>query len=58
MELYGVVQTGMTLLQHAAYRGNSELCDLLLAHGADINSNYHEHGYTALMFGALTGRCE
>ncbi|XP_060081894.1 ankyrin repeat and MYND domain-containing protein 2-like [Ylistrum balloti] len=47
--------TGMTPLQHAAFRGKTELCQLLLAHGADVNSNYHENGYTALMFSALSG---
>ena len=45
----------MTALQHAAYKGNLELCRQLLLRGADVNSNEHEHGYTALMFGALSG---
>lgn len=31
------------------------MCELLLAQGADINSNYHEHQYTALMFACLSG---
>jgi len=47
---------GMTPLQHAAYKGNLELCEMLLAHGADVNYSAHEHGYTALMFAALSGK--
>lgn len=50
--------TGMTPLQHAAFRGKTALCQLLLAHGANVNSNYHENGYTALMFAALSGNSE
>ncbi|XP_033731860.1 ankyrin repeat and MYND domain-containing protein 2-like isoform X2 [Pecten maximus] len=50
--------TGMTPLQHAAFRGKNELCQLLLAHGANVNSNYHDNGYTALMFAALSGNAE
>ena len=48
-------QNGMTPLQHAAYKGNCDGCELLLAHGADVNSNEHDHGYSALMFAALSG---
>ena len=33
----------MTPLMCAAYKGKTEMCELLLAQGADINSNYHEH---------------
>jgi len=39
----------------AAYKGKTEMCELLLAQGADINSNNHEHQYTALMFACLSG---
>lgn len=46
---------GMTPLQHAAYKGIQELCELFLNHGADVNAHAHDHGYTALMFAALTG---
>ncbi|XP_070536032.1 ankyrin repeat and MYND domain-containing protein 2-like [Ptychodera flava] len=46
---------GMTPLQHAAFKGSKELCELLLAHGADPNSSEHENGYTTLMFAALAG---
>lgn len=31
------------------------MCQLLLSRGADVNSNEHDHGYTALMFAALSG---
>lgn len=47
---------GMTPLQHAAYKGNKQICQLLLDHGADVNSGKHEHGYTALHFAALSGK--
>lgn len=47
---------GMTPLQHAAYKGNKQICQLLLDHGADVNSGKHEHGYSALHFAALSGK--
>ena len=46
---------GMTPLQHAAYKADLEMCELLLRHGANVNANFHNHGYTALMFAALSG---
>lgn len=46
----------MTPLQHAAFKGHASVCSLLLAHGADVNDHDHDQGYTALMFGALSGR--
>lgn len=49
-------QYGMTPLMHAAYKGKADMCKLLLQHGADVNCNEHEHGYTALMFAGLSGR--
>ncbi|KAH7958336.1 hypothetical protein HPB49_000875 [Dermacentor silvarum] len=49
---------GMTPLQHAAYRGNYDLCKLFLECGADVNSHYHDSGYTALMFAGLAGRAD
>ncbi|CAG5119075.1 unnamed protein product [Candidula unifasciata] len=49
---------GMTPLQYAAFRGNRELCEFFLANGADVNSNYHENSYSALMFAALSGNTE
>ena len=33
----------MTPLMCAAYKGKAEMCELLLAQGADVNSNNHEH---------------
>ncbi|XP_064643870.1 ankyrin repeat and MYND domain-containing protein 2-like [Lineus longissimus] len=47
--------SGMTPLQHAAYRGKFDICELLLAHGADVNSLFHDQGYTTLMFAAISG---
>lgn len=49
---------GMTPLQHAAYRGNYDMCKLLLDRGADVNSNYHSSGYQALMFAGLAGKVD
>ncbi|XP_069504710.1 ankyrin repeat and MYND domain-containing protein 2 isoform X2 [Ambystoma mexicanum] len=46
----------MTPLMHAAYKGQADMCKLLLKHGADVNCNEHEHGYTALMFAGLSGK--
>ncbi|XP_009450975.1 ankyrin repeat and MYND domain-containing protein 2 isoform X2 [Pan troglodytes] len=49
-------ENGMTPLMHAAYKGKLDMCKLLLRHGADVNCHQHEHGYTALMFAALSGQ--
>lgn len=49
------LQYGMTPLMHAAYKGKTDMCKMLLQHGADVNCNEHEHGYTALMFAGLSG---
>ncbi|KAK2096250.1 hypothetical protein P7K49_025284 [Saguinus oedipus] len=38
-----------------SYKGKLDMCKLLLRHGADVNCHQHEHGYTALMFAALSG---
>lgn len=46
----------MTPLMHAAYKGKADMCRLLLQHGADVNCNEHEYGYTALMFAGLSGK--
>ena len=40
-------ESGDMLLQIAAYNGEAEIVQLLLAHSADINAQGH-HGYTAL----------
>ena len=49
------LQNGMTPLQQAAFKAKVDICHLLLAHGADVNSSEHNQGYTALMFAALSG---
>lgn len=49
---------GMTALQHAAYKGNKEIVQLLLDLGADVNSGKHEFNYTALHFAALSGNAD
>ncbi|KAI0208993.1 Ankyrin repeat and MYND domain-containing protein 2 [Lamellibrachia satsuma] len=51
-------KNGMTPLQQAAFKANVDICHLLLAHGADVNSSEHNQGYTALMFAALSGNTE
>ncbi|KAK5883090.1 hypothetical protein CesoFtcFv8_019456 [Champsocephalus esox] len=48
----------MTPLMHAAYKGKADMCRLLLQHGANVNCNQHEYGYTALMFAGLSGRTD
>lgn len=49
---------GMTPLQHAAYKGNVEISQMLLDQGADVNSGHHKDGYSALHFAALSGNAE
>ncbi|XP_077363298.1 ankyrin repeat and MYND domain-containing protein 2-like [Festucalex cinctus] len=51
-------ECGMTPLMHAAYKGQSDLCCLLLQHGADVNCKQHQYGYTALMFAGLSGKTD
>lgn len=50
-----VDENGMTAISHAAYKGNIELCKILLDRGANVNSSEHEHGYTPLMFAGIGG---
>lgn len=45
----------MTPLQHAAFRGRKEMVELLLANGANVNTDKHENSYSTLMFAALSG---
>ncbi|KAK7085593.1 Ankyrin repeat and MYND domain-containing protein 2 [Halocaridina rubra] len=49
---------GMTALHHAAYKGYTDICKLLLDHGADINDDSHDHRYSPLHFAALSGNIE
>uniref|UniRef100_A0A158R408 MYND-type domain-containing protein n=1 Tax=Syphacia muris TaxID=451379 RepID=A0A158R408_9BILA len=49
-------KNGMTLLDQASYKGNVTLVEELLKLGANPNSNEHKHGYTALMFAAISGK--
>lgn len=51
-------ENGMTALQHACYKGNKDIAQILLDQGADVNSGKHEHGYTALHFAALSGNTD
>ncbi|MGA1563944.1 MAG: ankyrin repeat domain-containing protein, partial [Pontimonas sp.] len=46
---------GRTALMHACENGHSEVVQLLLDHGANINIK-STHGYTALIAAANTGR--
>jgi ankyrin repeat protein len=46
---------GMTLLQHASYKGKKDIVEMLIDRGADVNSTKHEHNYSALHFAALSG---
>nr|SVE91141.1 EOG090X06BA [Daphnia sinensis] len=49
---------GMTLLQHAAFKGKKDMCQLLLDLGADPNGGHHEHQYSTLHFAALSGNLD
>ncbi|GFG38137.1 hypothetical protein Cfor_04788, partial [Coptotermes formosanus] len=51
-------ENGMTPLQHAAYKGNKEIVQMLIDRGAEVNSGKHEYGYTALHFAALSGNAQ
>lgn len=50
--------SGMTALHHAAYKGNADLCKMLIDHGSDVNSDSHDHRYSPLHFAALSGNIE
>ncbi|EFN88764.1 ankyrin repeat and MYND domain-containing protein 2 [Harpegnathos saltator] len=53
-----VDENGMSPLQHACYKGNVEIVQMLLDQGADVNACQHEHAYTALHFAALSGNAD
>ncbi|XP_052806837.1 ankyrin repeat and MYND domain-containing protein 2-like [Mya arenaria] len=50
--------TGMTPLQHAVFRGKTDIAEYLLRFGAEVNSNNHENGYSTLMFASLSGNVD
>ncbi|XP_074106216.1 ankyrin repeat and MYND domain-containing protein 2 [Cotesia typhae] len=58
MKIDFVDENGMSPLQHACYKGNKEIVQMLLDQGADVNACQHEHAYTALHFAALSGNAE
>lgn len=51
-------EDSMTPLQHAAYKGNKDMVQLLIDEGADVNYCEHQHKYTALHFAALSGQLD
>ncbi|XP_072388562.1 ankyrin repeat and MYND domain-containing protein 2-like [Diabrotica undecimpunctata] len=51
-------ENSMTPLQHAAYKGNKDLVQVLLDQGADVNYCEHQHTYTALHFAGLSGNSD
>lgn len=51
-------EDGMTPLQHAAYKGDHNLCKLFLDCGADVNLTRHTSEYSALTFAGLSGKLE
>ncbi|KAK9889793.1 hypothetical protein WA026_007170 [Henosepilachna vigintioctopunctata] len=51
-------ENAMTPLQHAAYKGNREMVQMLIDQGGDVNLCEHQHNYTALHFGGLSGNIE
>lgn len=48
----------MTPLQHAAYKGNKDIVQILLDRGADVKLCEHQHNYTSLHFAALSGNTD
>ena len=44
--IFSISQDGTTPLSHAAYKGNTEACNILLEHGADVNLAQHEDKVT------------
>ncbi|XP_054001583.1 ankyrin repeat and MYND domain-containing protein 2 [Hylaeus anthracinus] len=53
-----VDNNSMSPLQHACYKGNKEIVQMLLDQGADVNACQHKHAYTALHLAALSGNAE
>ncbi|KAI6205584.1 hypothetical protein M3Y94_00808800 [Aphelenchoides besseyi] len=48
--------TGMNFVDQAAFKGNEKLMEVLLEGGGDADNRNHAHGYTCLMFAALSGK--
>uniref|UniRef100_A0A0N4ZF64 MYND-type domain-containing protein n=1 Tax=Parastrongyloides trichosuri TaxID=131310 RepID=A0A0N4ZF64_PARTI len=48
-------KTGLSLIDQAAFKGNEELVEWLLAHNANPHSKANNDSYTSLMFAALSG---
>ncbi|XP_011307363.1 ankyrin repeat and MYND domain-containing protein 2 [Fopius arisanus] len=53
-----VDENGMSPLQHACYKGNKEITQMLLDQGADVNGCQQDNGYTALHLAALSGNAD
>lgn len=53
-----VDDTGMTALMHAAYKGLTDMCRMLIKQGSDINADSHSHAYSALHFAALSSNLD
>ena len=49
---------GSTPLLDAAWTGQTEIADYLIAHGADVNARHAEAGATPLQYAVLTGRAK
>ena len=49
-------ELGSTPLLDAAWGGNTEICQFLIQHGADVNAVHREAGSTALEYAVLTQR--
>jgi len=49
---------GTSILQHAAFRGRSNMVNYLLKSGCEVNETQHEHQYYTLHFAALSGSLE
>lgn len=50
--------SGMTPLQHAAFKGDKTAVELILDRGPNVNSTRHTYDYSALHFGALSANSE
>lgn len=50
--------SGMTPLQHAAFKGEKNAVELILDRGPNVNSTRHQYAYSALHFGALSANSD